>query len=71
MCPFHPPSATERSPDAYGSAIIPLIEDYAAGHDGIAEEEARAWAAEQRELGRRGEFYFACIQFCFSAVRAG
>jgi arsenite methyltransferase len=67
----HSFAATELSPDAYGSAIIPLIEDYVAGHDGIAEEEARAWAAEQRELGRRGEFYFACIQFCFSAVRAG
>jgi hypothetical protein len=39
--------------------------------EGPTGDEATAWAAEQRELGRRGEFYFACIQFCFSAVRAG
>jgi arsenite methyltransferase len=67
----HSFTTAEPSPDAYGTAIMPLIEDYLAGHDGIAEEEARAWAAEQRELGLRGGFFFACIQFCFSAVRAG
>ena len=28
---------------------------------------ASAWADEQRALAERGEFYFACIQFCFAA----
>jgi SAM-dependent methyltransferase len=67
----HTFAATELSPDAYGTAIMPLIQDYVAGHDGITEEEATAWADEQRQLGRRGEFYFTCTQFCFSAIRAG
>jgi arsenite methyltransferase len=67
----HSFATAELSPDAYGTAIIPVIEDYIAGHDAIAEEEARAWAAEQRQLGQRGEFFFACTQFCFSAVRGG
>src|SRR4029450_1539090 len=28
-----------------------------------------AWDAEQRHLGERGEFFFACIQCCFTATR--
>jgi hypothetical protein len=39
------------------------------GRDGISEDEANAWEAEQRELAQRGEFFFACIQFCFTATR--
>ena len=31
--------------------------------------EASAWADEQRALAERGDFYFACIQFCFAAQR--
>jgi SAM-dependent methyltransferase len=61
---------TENTPDTYAGAIAPLIEDYIAGRDDVTTEEARAWAAEQRELGERGEFQFACIQFCFTGVRS-
>ena len=39
-------------------------------HRGVSAEEAKAWKDEQRALGASGEFYFACLQFCFSAVRA-
>ena len=28
---------------------------------------SRRWADEQRALAERGDFYFACIQFCFAA----
>ena len=52
-------------------AAIPVIEKYVAGHEAIGRDEASAWAAEQRELGERGEFFFACIQFCFTGIRAG
>jgi SAM-dependent methyltransferase len=41
------------------------------GRDGISKDEADAWEAEQRELAQRSEFFFACIQFCFTATRAG
>ena len=44
-----------------------MIEKYLAPRG----EEVQEWAAEQRELGARGEFFFACIQFCFSATRPG
>ena len=62
----HAFATAELTPEAYGVAAIPVIERYVAGR-GV--EEAGAWAAEQRELGARGEFYFACIQCCFSATR--
>ncbi len=65
----HAFATAELSPDAYGVATIPVIEKYVAGHQEIGPEEAAAWAAEQRELGERGEFFFACIQFCFTGLR--
>jgi len=56
-------------PDSYGVAAIPLITSFVGGHKGVSNEEARAWAAEQRELGERCEFYFASLQFCFRGTR--
>jgi arsenite methyltransferase len=65
----HTFATTEHTPDAYGAAILPLVQQYVTGRDGITDAEAAAWAAEQRHLGERGEFFFACIQFCFTATR--
>jgi MoxR-like ATPase len=56
--------------EALGAAIVPLVQEYVAGHDGVGPDEAAAWAAEQAEPGERGEFYFACTQFCFTATAA-
>jgi arsenite methyltransferase len=64
-------ATAELVPDAYGGAVFPLIERFVAESDVLGEDEAKAWAAEQRELEERGEFFFACIQFCFTARRAG
>ena len=61
--------ATEYSADAFAGAIMPLIVDYVAGHGDVAAGEVDAWAAEQRDLGERGEFFFAAIQFCFTGSR--
>jgi hypothetical protein len=46
-----------------------LLEQFVVGRDGITADEAKAWGDEARALGERGEFFFACIQFCFAAVR--
>jgi arsenite methyltransferase len=56
-------------PDTYGAANVALIGNFVAGHNGVTQDEAAAWIDEQRRLGERGEFYFACLQFCFTAVR--
>ena len=65
----HTFAANEFSPDAYAGALVPVIERYVAGRDEIGEEELRAWVADQRELDERGEFYFACVQFGFTAPK--
>jgi arsenite methyltransferase len=56
-------------PESYLAATLPLIEDYLVGSGLIAADEAHAWAAEQRELGARGEYFVAVVQFCFTGRR--
>jgi SAM-dependent methyltransferase len=51
----------------YGPTLIPFIAEFVGGRQGITPEDAEAWVAEQRELGERGEFYFAVTQTCFTA----
>jgi ubiquinone/menaquinone biosynthesis C-methylase UbiE len=63
-------ATTTLDPEAFGSGVVlTLVEQYAAGRPSIGPAEASAWAAEQRDLGARGELFFACTQFCFTAVR--
>lgn len=64
----HAFATTEFEPDAFCSALLPLIEGYLAKAEGVDRAEAEAWAAEQHELGERGEFYFECIQSCFTGI---
>ena len=59
------------TPETYAGALLQLMEDYVAGREEIGPNEARAWAEEQRELTERGQSFFACIQFCFTATRPG
>jgi arsenite methyltransferase len=63
--------ANELDPEAYAVATLPVIEDYLAQPARLGRDEAKAWGDEQRELGARGEFFFACVQFCFTAKRPG
>ncbi|MDQ6810904.1 MAG: methyltransferase domain-containing protein [Actinomycetota bacterium] len=66
----HPFTALDFDPEAYyGAAIIPFIGTFVVGRNGLTEEEAAAWLAEQRELGEMGEFYVASIQFCFTGSK--
>ena len=65
----HPFATSEFDLDTYGAALVPFIGAFVAGRQGIEEAEAEAWVAEQRALGERGEFFFACTQFCFTARR--
>ena len=67
----YPFATTELIPDAYGGSLVPLLEQYVAEQGGMSQEEAKAWADEQRGLGERGEFFFTVTQFCFTATRPG
>jgi hypothetical protein len=65
----HSFATAKFDPDTYGVAAVPIIRSFVPGRNGVSEDEAKAWAAEQQELGERGEFYFACLQFCFKGIR--
>ena len=67
----HAFATIEFDPETYGAALVPFIGAFVAGRNGITEEDAQAWVAEQRELGERGEFYFATTQYCFTATKPG
>jgi ubiquinone/menaquinone biosynthesis C-methylase UbiE len=62
--------SNDGDPESYLAATLPLIEDYLVGSGLIAADEAHAWAAEQRELAERGEYFVAVVQCCFVGRRA-
>jgi arsenite methyltransferase len=64
----HAFATAEPSEETYGGAALPVIERYVRQQ---GSPEVDAWAAEQRALGERGEFYFACMQFCFRGAKPG
>jgi arsenite methyltransferase len=61
--------SANADPEGFGGSLIPLIERFVAGRDGVSADEAQQWAAEQQQLGTDGEFFFCCVQFCVTAVR--
>jgi arsenite methyltransferase len=65
----HTFASAEYVSDAYGASLMPVIERYVAGHEAVGPDVAKAWGDDQRDLGARGEFFFACVQFCFAATR--
>ena len=66
----HPFASARFDPGSYGVAIIPAISSFVSGRRGVSGDEAKAWASEQNNLGERGEFYFASLQFCFLGTRS-
>jgi arsenite methyltransferase len=65
----HAFAAEALSPDTYVGAVFPIVEAYVADSGELQAEELAAWTAEQRELSERGDFFFACIQFCLTAAK--
>jgi arsenite methyltransferase len=61
--------AEDLSPDTYAGAVFPIMEQYVSGSGELPTEEVGAWAAEQRKLSGRGDFFVACIQFCFTGTK--
>ena len=60
---------TGAGPDAYSAGIIDFVRDFVPGHHEVTHAEAEAWKAELLELSGSGCYFFACTQFCFSAIR--
>lgn len=67
----HTFATTALDPETYGGGLTDLIVRYAVEQGGMDSADADAWHAEQRQLAADGRFYFACIQLCFCARKAG
>ena len=67
----HPFATCEFNPETYGAALVPFAAAFVVGRNGITDEQAQAWVAEQQQLGERGEFYFTSTQLCFTATKPG
>jgi arsenite methyltransferase len=63
----HSFSTVEHEPGSFHASVIALMEDYVGGRGDFPADELRAWSDDLQELGRRGEFFFALTQFCFTA----
>lgn len=56
-------------PHCYSHGILGAIASFVPGHRGVTAEEAQAWAAELRELGARGEYFFSLNRYAFGALK--
>ena len=65
----HPLATVAFDPETFGGALVPFIAAFVGGRAGVSEDEAAAWLEAQRALDKRGEYYFAVTQFCFTAVK--
>ena len=65
----HAFTTTALDPETYGGAALGIVERYLAGLADLDRGEVEAWAEEQRDLGARGEYYYAVTQMCFTATR--
>jgi ubiquinone/menaquinone biosynthesis C-methylase UbiE len=54
----------------YSHGILGMIASFVPGHRGVDVDEAKAWAAELRELAERGEYFFSINRYAFGAVRS-
>ncbi len=56
-------------PNCYSHGMLRAIAAFVPGRRGVTEKEAAAWAAEQRELGGRGAYFFSLNRYLFAAVK--
>lgn len=56
-------------PHCYSHGILGAIAGFVPGHRGVVTEEAKAWAAELRQLAARGEYFFSINRYAFGAVK--
>ncbi len=61
---------TVYHPNCYSFGILFAIQNFVAGHKGVTEEEAKAWARELRDRGARGEYSFSLNRYLFAAIKS-
>jgi SAM-dependent methyltransferase len=63
----HSFATVDYDDESFSAAMLGMVADFVPGRHGVTGDEAAAWIAEQRDLAERGEFFFECTQFCFTA----
>jgi ubiquinone/menaquinone biosynthesis C-methylase UbiE len=64
----HSFATTRLDPESFAATVLHFIAEFVAGRCGLTGDDVTAWVAEQCELDKRGEFFFASIQFCFTGT---
>jgi len=57
----------DYQPDRFSYHLTTLMASFVAGRSGVSEEDARAWHAELRDLGERGEYFYSLNRYLFVA----
>ncbi len=57
----------EYDSDTYSRRMLDIVVPFVIRHGGIEKEEAKAWAAELKELGDAGEYFFSLNRYLFLA----
>jgi arsenite methyltransferase len=65
----HAFATADLDTETYGGSLPLVIGSFVSGRAGVTEQELAGWGTELHDLGQRGEFFFACLQFCFRATR--
>ncbi|MGH3692623.1 MAG: methyltransferase domain-containing protein [Pseudonocardiaceae bacterium] len=65
----HSFASTQRDPENFAALVIQFIAQFVVGRCGLTNDDVAAWLADQHQLDERGEFFFSCIQCCFTARR--
>jgi ubiquinone/menaquinone biosynthesis C-methylase UbiE len=57
--------------NAFGSHMVRIVANFAVGREGVTQEEADGWMAEQEKLGAEGRFFFSLNRYLFLAEKPG
>ena len=64
-----PGETTAMDPETFGGYLPLLIRGYVAGLEDVPDDEADAWVQDLQDLDERDAYFFAFVQFCFTATR--
>lgn len=56
---------TKYAPEYFSYPMAGMIASFVTGRQGITEDDARAWADEQRALGEAGEYFYSMNRYYF------
>jgi arsenite methyltransferase len=59
----------EYDPDTYSVGNGEIMADFAVARGGMTREEADAWQADLRQLGREGRYFYSLNRYLFLATR--